>query len=306
LDTAIINLQSGTDRPATGSDIYFDGAPGPWIEVAYTLKARFFLQTRDYAAAYAAAQQGISAMDNEMAGPHGTGLEESNLTYQFFAIAVRGADVITSPFITSLLQPDLTSNPIPENYRGNAKTDETARFNFYFQTNSLGVQPNTTDGFAAQTAPSPIVTYAENLLILAEAGFRSEGFATGLQRLNEYRAFMNGGGYLTNANPAQVLYEAYDAADFENGGMENPDGISRDDALLREILEERYVTFFGQMEGFNDVRRTANENTVKVPVIPNTGSAIPGRFLYPQTELDRNDNTPNPIPGLFEPTPVNR
>lgn len=306
LDTAIINLQSGSDRPATGSDIYFDGAPGPWTEVAYSLKARFYLQTREYAAAYAAAQQGISAMENELAAPHGTGLEESNLTYQFFAIAVRGADVITAPFITSLVQSDLMNNPIPDNYRGNAKTDETARFNFYFQTNNLGVQPNTTDGFAAQTASAPILSYAENLLILAEAGFRSEGFATGLQRLNDFRAYMNGGGYLTNADPAQVRYEAYVVADFEAGGMENPDGASRDDALLREILEERYVTFFGQMEGFNDVRRTTRETTVQVPVPPNTGNAIPQRFLYPQTELDRNDNVPNPIPGLFEPTDVNR
>lgn len=306
LDEAIQNLQSGADRPAGGADIYFDGAPGPWIEVANALKARFYLQMRDYAAAYAAAQQGVSALANELVAPHGTGIEESNLTYLFFAVEVRGADVITADFITSLLQSDLANNPIPENYRGNAKTDETARFNFYFLTNSLGVQPNTENGFAAQTASAPIVTYAENLLTLAEAGFRTEGFATGLDRLNDYRAFMNGGGYLTNADPAQVRYEAYTAEDFENGGIENLDGISREDALLREILEERYVTFFGQMEGFNDVRRTAKETSVQVPIPPNTGTAIPQRFLYPQTELDRNANVPNPIPGLFEPTDINQ
>jgi hypothetical protein len=117
---------------------------------------------------------------------------------------------------------------------------------------------------------------------------------------------MNGGGYLTNADPAQLLYEAYVAEDFNSGGLENTTGLTADDALLKEILEERYVTFFGQIEGFNDVRRTKGETSVKVAVPPNTGTAIPERFLYPQSELDRNANVPNPIPGLFEATDVNK
>ena len=40
-------------------------------------------------------------------------------------------------------------------------------------------QPNTT-AYAAQDASSPIVTFEENSLILAEAGFRTAGFAKGL------------------------------------------------------------------------------------------------------------------------------
>lgn len=306
LDEAIGNLQSGTDRPAGGADIYFDGDPQKWLEVVYTLKARYFMHVRDYASAYDAASSGISQLANALYAPHGSGLEESNLTYQFFAVEVRGADVITSDFFTSLVQPDAPANPIPDNYRGNAKTDETGRFNFYFVTNNLGVQPNTADGFAAQTAPAPLVTYEENLLILTEAGFRTQGFETGLNHLNDFRAFMSTGGYLTNAGAGQVTYEAYTAADFAAGGMENPDGLSADDALLREILEERYVTLFGQIEGFCDTRRTLNEANVRVPVPPNTGNNLPQRFLYPQTEIDRNDNVPSPIPGLFDATPVNQ
>ena len=114
-----------------------------------------------------------------------------------------------------------------------------------------------------------------------------------------------GGGYLSNAVPAQLLYDPYGPEDFAAGGMENPDGLSADDALLREILEERYVTFFGQTEGFNDTRRTQKDTGVRVRVQPNTGSELPQRFLYPQTEIDRNANVPSPIPGLFQPTDVN-
>ncbi len=305
LDEAIANLQEGTGRPPTGSEVYFDGAPTPWIEVAYTLKARFYIHVRDYASAYTAAQQGISALENAMYGPHTDAQEASNLTYQFFALEVRGADLIVSEFMTSLVQPDTAANPLPNNYRGNSKTDETARFNFYFLTNSVGVQPNFETGFAAQTAPAPMVTYEENLLILAEAGFRSQGFATGLDHLNDFRAFMANGGYLTNADPSQIQYDPYVEADFANGGIENMDGLTADEALLREILEERYITFFGQVEGFNDMRRTLNESNVRVPVLPNVGSELPQRFLYPQTELDRNANVPLPIPNLFDPTDIN-
>lgn len=305
LDEAITNLQAGSGRPVGGADIYLDGDPAAWTEVAYTLKARFYMHTRDYSSAYTAALNGISSMSTALYAPHGTGLEESNLTYQFFAIAVRGADVKTADFFTSMVQSDATASPNFSRYRGNAKTDETGRFNFYFTTNSIGVQPNTIDGFAAQTASASLVSYEENLLILAEAGFRTRGFAEGLTRLNAFRSFMSTGGYLTNADLAQVQYDDYVEADFANGGMENLDGVSQNDALLREILEERYVTFYGQIEGFNDMRRTEEETNVRVPIMPNTGGQLPQRFLYPQSELDRNANVPNPIPNFFDPTDVN-
>ena len=88
-------------------------------------------------------------------------------------------------------------------------------------------------------------------------------------------------------------------------GFKNLNSVSKEDALLIEILEERYVTFFGQIEGFNDVRRTRKED-VGIKLQPNTGSLLPERFLYPQSEIDSNPNTPSPLPGFFEPTEVNQ
>ncbi len=300
LDSAISLLNQGTGKPSAGADIYFDGDTQAWIEVAHTLKARFYMHVKDYPAALSA-----PAVDNSMYGPHGTADENANLNYQFFAIEVRQADVVVSDFMASLVDPSV-GNPVPSNYRGNAKTDETGRYNFLFTTNSTGIQPNTSNGFAAQDAPSPLVTYEENLLILAEAGFRTNGFDAGLSHLNDFRAFMNGGGYLRNVDMSQVLYESYVAADFETGGMENPGGISRENALLREILEERYVTLFGLIEPFNDIRRTEAEPAVRVPITPNRGNQLPQRFLYPQSEIDRNTNVPRPIPNFFDKTPINQ
>lgn len=307
LDEAITNLGAGTGRPTSGSEIYLDGDPIAWTEVANTMKARYYMHTGEFDKAYAAAQNGISSPANSLLSPHGTAAENANLNYTFFAVEVRQSDLVVSEFMTSLIAPDAATSPDFSKYRGNAKTDETGRYNFLFKTTSFGIQPNTdANAFAAINASASLVTFEENSLILAEAGFRTAGFDKGLEHLNDYRSYLAAGGYLTNAAPADVQYDPYDAADFANGGLENPDGISADNALLREILEERYVTLFGQIEGFNDTRRTADAATVRVPVVPNTGSTLPQRFLYPTTEIDRNPNVPKPVPGFFDPTAVNQ
>ncbi len=300
LDKAISNLQQDSGRPATGADIYFDGNPQAWIESAYTLKARFYMHIKDYPKAYIAAQNGISSSNNSMNGTHGTAAEDFNLNYQFFAVEVRQSDLIVSSFMAGLM------DPTSPTYRGNTKTNESGRNSFYFTTNSLGVQPNITNGYAAPSALAALVTYQENLLILAEAGFRVNGFDNGLSHLNNFRAFMATGGYLTNVNVSDILYDAYNTADFASGGIENLDGISADNALLREILQERYITLFGQIESFNDTRRTESESIVRVPIVPNNGNLLPQRFIYPQSEIDRNSNIPNPIPDFFSKTPVNQ
>jgi hypothetical protein len=152
-----------------------------------------------------------------------------------------------------------------------------------------------------------LVTYEENLLILAEAGARSKGFETGLGHLNTYRSYMNTGGYI-NATYTRVYppkYLPYVEADFVAGGMVNKVSETKDLALVREILQERYVSFIGQIIGFNDIRRTAKEaQGVKIP--PVFGTVLPQRFLYAQTEVNSNTSTPKPIPNIFQFTEVNK
>lgn len=301
LDNAIVNLSAGGGRPAVGSEIFFNGDPVAWIAVANTIKARYYMHTGEYAAAYAAAQNGISIPVHSMLGAFGEAIEASNLNWQQFENESQGDDLIMSDFLVSML--DATANE----YRGNSKTNEIARYNYLFGTNPNGVILNTSrDGFAGQTAPARIVTYEENLLILAEAAIRSVDFATALTHLNDFRSYMSSGGYLNSPNLSDLQYDAYVANDFANGGIENVDGLSADNALLREVLEERYITLLAQIEVFNDVRRTLNETIVRVPVVPNVGTALPERFLYAQSEIERNTNIPSEIPGLFVPTEVNQ
>lgn len=314
LDEAIVELASGVGSIDV-ADIYFGGDGTKWLQAAYTLKARLYLENREYSLAYESALNGISAPENSMLAPHGSTVSANENTLYTFVARSRAGDMNSAgAYLTTLLDP---ASPA---YRGNAKTDETARYRYYFipaenARFTAGTEPNhystslgdSLRGFAGQDQAFPLITYAENLLTLAEAGARAPGFDVGLQHLNAYRAYLNGGGYLDATYQTAgfpYVYAPYEAADFEVGSLANDGGLPADQALLQEILEERYVTFFGQLLGFNDIRRTRNE-AVGIKIQPNTGSQLPERFIYGQEEINSNASTPSPVPNIFVPTPVN-
>ena len=499
LDKAIINLNSTSFVSFAAQDIIYQGDNIKWIQAAYTLKARYYLQTKKYDLAITAAQNGINTAANSMVMTHIDNANGSNLYSQFMVDERPGFMTAANTYAASII------NPAGAKSRSNSKTNETARFRYLYRSGT-DINYNNVGGAFYKTTPFPLITYAENLLILAEADFRINGFAAGLTRLNIYRAWLATGAHLstTYAVPGTFKYDPYVAADFATGGVENsnnpfvtyplttnavgtvagpgaasilpanvtttgysvpvyrnlgmrltgnstgdsttinpnwaaegttatvnanfsgitfnnttryvqyditttagsafamqnislpvmvtgagtlnaavaystdnwatftyltPSGnggeaisstiplsvglsapvpmttnrfsvrliiwrkfatvgnfaianvgstvftlstvppvasVTADQALLREIVEERYVSFFGQIEGFNDMRRTQNETLVRVPVIPNTGTQLPQRFLYPQSEIDRNSSTPSPIPGLSVRTPVNQ
>lgn len=303
LDSAILNLSSTSFVDFSAQDIHFAGNMTKWIQTAYTLKARYYLQVRDYPNALASAQKGISTQANNFMAPHNASSRGAyNLYFQFLSLDRPNWIDANGMYGVSILNPTATK------YRGNTKTIERARWSYFY--NSATNLNFTLNGFYGQNTFFPLVTYAENLLILAEADTRLNGFTAGLNRINTYRNYMNTGAYInsTYLTTGSFKYDPYVPADFLSGGMENPvaNTLSQEKALLREILEERYINFMGQIEGFNDLRRTFKETDIRVPVPLNFGTQFPQRFLYPQFEIDMNKSTPSPIPGVFDPTPVNQ
>ncbi|MBT34257.1 MAG: SusD/RagB family nutrient-binding outer membrane lipoprotein [Thalassobius sp.] len=323
LDEAIADLESGEGASPGDADIHFSGAKANWIAVAHTLKARYYMDLKDYSSAYSEALEGISSPDGDMISPHGvTNDGDMNMTYDFLVVGRAGdmdAGVGDDADGEQVYAADLLDPTEPE-YRGNDKTDETARFMYLYLDNGADsytgrLEPNYLavsngdpyNGVVGIDADFRTVTYAENVLTLAEAGFRSQGFDVGLTYLNEFRAYMNDGGYIdpTYLVDYTPVYEAYEAADFASGGIANTDGLSADDALLMEILEERYVTFVGTYLGFNDLRRT-QDDAVSIPVdmTLNRGTEFPQRLIYGQDELNSNLNAPSPVPGVFDRTEI--
>jgi starch-binding outer membrane protein, SusD/RagB family len=303
LDDAITDLKKITGTRTVASDLLFKGAYTKWIEVAYTLKGRYYMETKEYDKAYTAALTGISAGANSLKFiPPGTAIGDGNLMNMM--IANRGGYFSTgTTYLTRLLGRTFAAGS-----RNNAKTTEDARSKYY----AIGGSSSTTErGVAAQKAPMPLVIYEENLLTLAESGLRTKGVAEGLLQLNKLRAFLNvkGNPFTPIGTTDTVKYDAYLEADFAAGGIENKDNSTTDMALLREIIEERYVSLYGQYLPFNDFRRLAKSDASVRPPIPfnsPTATKYPERLIYAQTETNANTNFPKPIPDIYQVTEVNK
>jgi hypothetical protein len=302
LDDAITDLKKITGTRTVANDLLFKGAYTKWIEVAYTLKGRYYMETKEYDKAYTAALTGISTGANSLKFvPPGTSIGDGNLMNMM--IANRGGYFSTgTTYLTRLLGRTLAAGS-----RNNTKTTEDARSKYY----TVGGSSSSTEkGVAAQKAPMPLVIYEENLLTLAEAGLRTKGFAEGLLQLNKVRAYLNvkGNPFTPIAATDTVKYDPYVAADFAAGGIENKDNLTDDKALLREIIEERYVSLYGQILPFNDFRRLAKSDAALRPPLPfnsTTATKYPERLIYAQTEINGNPNLPRPIPDVFQVTEVN-
>ena len=154
-----------------------------------------------------------------------------------------------------------------------------------------------------------LVGYEETLLILAETAVRAGKVAEGITQLNKLRAYLAGGKAFIKLNAADALkYDPYELVDFEKNGIENLDGIATDRALLREIIEERYVSGFTGLLAFDDLRRLGSKEkdiAVLPPFNSTTIKQYPQRFIVAQSELSANQNAPVDA-GIFSVTEVNR
>ena len=305
LDEAIVLLSDPTTKSTLAEDIFFAGNKDKWLKTAYTLKARYYLQTRQYTAARVNALNGISDYAGTMKFTPlvtaATGTE--NLLYRFMAGTRKGYLTVNNTFCRNLLD---TQTSFPTISRRNTKTNEQARRNHLNAGSITGT--NTTTIINGELKPMDLVTYQENLLILAETGARTVTFAEGLLQLNKVRTFLASADSFDKRATADVkLYTAYVAADFANGGMENLNNIDSTRALLREIIEERYVTGFGTFMPWNDARRLRKNEydiAVKIPLNNTTATLHPERFIISQDEINTNSNTPTGL-TIFTPTELN-
>ncbi|MEM6697048.1 MAG: SusD/RagB family nutrient-binding outer membrane lipoprotein [Bacteroidota bacterium] len=115
---------------------------------------------------------------------------------------------------------------------------------------------------------TPLLTYTETKFIEAEALVQ-----TGQDATDAY---------------LEAIRSSFEEAEAD--GYE--DYIAQDaikDATFENIMTQKYIALFMQAETFNDWRRTG------IPELtPNTGTQIPRRLPYPQTEYDLNSNVPSP------------
>lgn len=303
LDDAIANLTKAGSIPAD-LDYHYAGNTTKWTQLAYSLKARYYLHTKNYPLARANAVQGINTKANDFRALFlGTTSQQNfNPFYEFLEYERLGYMNGTG-YASTILNKTSTTN------RTNAKTDETARLAYNYSGTDLnvnGLDYGTETAKFGSDSNSPLVTYGEMLLIIAEVDARSS-FSTGLTSYNAYRALLNTGYSIGNTNSGYdglaYKYDPYVAADFAAAGMENATGSLTDqNALLREIYEERYIYFIGHYEAFTDFRRTNNIAGIK---INNLFAGTPQRLIYSQDEINANGaNVPSPLPKITDKTEV--
>jgi len=292
LDEALADFGANPTNPViAGVDFYLGGSAAAWSKVAHSLKARYYTHTKEYSKALTEAKLGIDNQAGDWAVPFAGGntLQDQN-TYNAFGVDFRAGYMDASSAILPQL---LDTVPGNAKYRGNAKTDESARYRALF-VGETGAYDLNYDNYWAATASFPIINALETQLILAEAAARTGAPDEALSGLNAARALLSAtfGG----------TYADYVLDDFNEGNMAGIPGKSRDEALLYEIVEEKYCSLAGQNEVFNDLRRTKN----LLGFVAISGGTIPQRFLIPQVEVNSNSSTPQPLPKLFDVTPVNQ
>lgn len=266
LDSAILNVASNVGNgPPGSSDLVYARNRTKWTQLANTLKARFYMHTAEvrgaaaYTAARAAAARGISTPANNYTAPFAGSVGSENPYYQF-TVVQRSGYLSPGAFFVELLKsrsdPRLAQYFAPNSagqFRGAAPGEETS-----------AALSDFSDAFLAPGADIPLVTFAENQLILAEAAQKLGDDAAALAALNAVRAVPVAG-----RARAPVAF------------VGTP--------LLEEILTEKYISLFPSIETYNDYKRNCFPR-----ITPAGSTGVPGRFLYGFTERNTNPNIPGP------------
>jgi starch-binding outer membrane protein, SusD/RagB family len=273
------------------------------------LKARYYLHLAEvdpanYALALAEVPLGISSPANDFNWYHDATPNGNNIWYQFQAAR---ADIAPGAAMIELMKRRIA-----------AGVEDDARLNFYFippadavgapadffgyraagstgLNTALGIDPGNgspTGGYSdfnfananidAGDFRQPVVTYAENQLIGAEAAFQVGGQGAAQPFLDAARANRVYGARGT----APVVFPP----------------LGPVPSTLENIMEEKYVALFLNIEAWSDYKRTCLPSLAPAPPLgsPDPGtSPIPGRIPYGVTEINANPNTPAVPPTGF-------
>ncbi len=259
LDQAISDLQAGGPGPGA-TDMNFSGDVAKWTAVAHTLKARFYMHWAEvngqsaYQNALAQAQQGIADPSTNWVAVHTAASTENDSWYQF--MRDRSGYVSAGDYLVPLM----------------VKWDDP-RLPFYFSEASGGgyaardseLSPT---GYGAPAFNFPIATCAETAYIRAEAQYQLGNEAAARQAAKD--------GLACQEARWDVSLDGRRAA---------LDAASGND-LFVEIMNEKYVADFLNIDVWNDYKRTC------LPAITPREGGVPGRLYYGQQERQTNPNVP--------------
>lgn len=262
LDEAIAEIGSGAGSGPGSADLSYGGDPALWTKLAHTLKARYYLHTAEvngtaaYQAALAQVPDGLTDPSEDFTTYQSSLAPENNLWYQFMEIQ-RPGYMLAGKYLVDLLES--RNDPRLQLYFRPASNGQ-----FAGAAPGQGGNGSTISNLGAERDRpdfrQPMITASENLLIWAEAAYKTGDEGTARAQLNAERAF-------------------WGLSAVSLGGQ----------ALFTEIMTEKYIALFQQIEVWSDYRRTCLPALVPAP-----GAAeIPRRLYYGVTERSTNPNIPS-------------
>ena len=265
LDQAMADLGGAGAGPGA-YDLVYGGDKTKWTQAAHTLKARIYLHLAEvrgasqYTAARAEALQGISTPANDWKTVHSEATSERNMWFQF-QLTSFGQDLVAGARLVTIMQAQ--NDPRLPQYFGKNSTGGYGGYDVATQLTVGEPSPIANSLRNTATFSQPIITYDENQLIIAETSFRLGDIAAAATALNNVRLR------------------------YGKAAIAAPN--------LTDIMTEKYITLFQNIEYWNDYKRTC------LPTLkPALGrSVVPGRLPYGITELQTNPNAlTDPGPSL--------
>lgn len=289
LTDAISDLSGASATIAT--DLNFDGDAASWVAVANSLKARYYMHWVEaqqagvagaqtacggdcVAQAIAAAQNGVKSSSGNWRPIHSAASTENNLWFQF--MSERSGYISAGEFgVEELKRRD---DPRLEIYYG----DGSGAFAGQIIGSPPGAQPGdpgtaasslsdlSPNGYGLPTASYPIVSCSETYFILAEAYY-----------------------YQGNTAASQQALQQGVACEESRLGVDIPvNATLAGDALLTEIMTQKYFALFLNPEVLNDFKRTCRPALIENADVQ--VADMPRRFYYAQAERTTNQNVPEP------------
>jgi len=221
------------------------------------LKARIYLHLAEargasqYALARTEAQAGISIPANDFKDVHSEATSERNMWFQF-QLTSFGQDLVAGARLVGIMQSQ--SDPRLPDYFGKNSAGGYGGYDVATQKNVGEPSPIANSGRNVATYSQPIITWDERQLIIAETAFRAGDIVGAATALNSVRA------------------------EYGKAPIAAP--------TLSDIMTEKYIALFQNMEAWNDYKRTCLPTLT--PALGRT--VVPGRIPYGYTELQTNPN----------------
>lgn len=304
LDEAVADLGSGTGLPPAAADLVYGGDVDAWIAAAYTLKARYNLHWVEvdgldrYASALTAAGQGIRDASHDMMSYHYDGTVE-----RWPYSTVQPDLLVAGDFLVEELKnradPRLplyfgegtgafvgqtVGSPPGNDQPGDPGYDASELACVRGEASAAACPLGR--GYGSYDLDLPIVSCAETYFIIAEAELHVGSEAAARSALDD------------------ALQCEQTRKNVDLSGTRSAVADLSGDALLKEIMIQKYFSLFLNREVWNDYKRTC------LPALPTYhGQELPGRLLYPywarianpnipapDQQPTRNANDPNPCP----------